>query len=70
MATITARISDQDKTEFEAFCASVGLNTSVAVNLYVKAVLRGKRIPFEIVSPQEPVPSAECSAKAAPAREA
>lgn len=48
LATITARVDAQDKAAFDAFCSQVGLNTSMAMNLFVKAVLREKRIPFEI----------------------
>ena len=48
LSTITARVDSTDKTNFDAFCNSVGLTTSSAVNLFVKAVLREGRIPFEI----------------------
>lgn len=47
-ATITARVDVRDKIDFDAFCSNVGLNTSTAINLFVKAVLRENRIPFEI----------------------
>ena len=53
-ATITARVDEHDKMDFDAFCANVGLNTSVAINLFVKAVLREKRIPFEITQSADP----------------
>ena len=43
-ATITARVDAQDKAAFDAFCSNVGLNTSTAINLFVKAVLRERRI--------------------------
>lgn len=48
LSTLTARVDEADKISFDAFCSSVGLNTSVAINLFVKAVLRERRIPFEI----------------------
>ena len=48
LSTLTARIDEKDKISFDAFCSSVGLTSSAAINLYVKAVLREKRIPFEI----------------------
>lgn len=54
MTTLTARVDQKDKLDFDKFCANVGLNTSTAINLFVKAVLREKRIPFEIV--QSPAP--------------
>ncbi|MCD7980766.1 MAG: type II toxin-antitoxin system RelB/DinJ family antitoxin [Clostridiales bacterium] len=47
-ATITARVDERDKARFDSFCSHVGLNTSAAINLFVKAVLRENRIPFEI----------------------
>ena len=54
LATITARVDEQDKASFDAFCSSVGLNTSTAINLFVKAVLRQNRIPFEITRNTDP----------------
>ena len=48
LSTLTARVDEKDKISFDAFCSSVGLTSSAAINLYVKAVLREKRIPFEI----------------------
>lgn len=54
LATITARIDERDKANFDAFCSNVGLNTSTAVNLFVKAVLRENRIPFEITQASDP----------------
>jgi addiction module RelB/DinJ family antitoxin len=43
---------DEDiKKRFDAFCADAGMNASVAVNLFARAVLREKRIPFEITGP-------------------
>ena len=47
-ATITARLDENDTARFDAFCSNVGLTTSGAINLFVKAVLRENRIPFEI----------------------
>ena len=54
LSTITARVDEQDKICFDAFCASVGLNTSTAINLFVKTVLRQNRIPFEITQNSDP----------------
>ena len=52
--TITVRVDARDKVDFDAFCSNVGLNTSTAINLFVKAVLREKRIPFEIMQAPDP----------------
>ena len=48
LSTLTARVDEHDKLEFDNFCSSVGLTSSAAINIYVKTVLREKRIPFEI----------------------
>lgn len=54
LSTLTARVDSQDKIDFDSFCSSVGLNTSTAINLFVKAVLRENRIPFEISQKTDP----------------
>ena len=53
-ATITARVDANDKSKFDNFCANVGINTSTAINMFVKAVLRENRIPFEIAQTPDP----------------
>ena len=47
-STITIRIDEQDKADFDAFCTAVGLNTSAALMLFIKTVLRENAIPFKI----------------------
>lgn len=49
-ALMSVRIDADLKKEFDNFCTEVGLNSSAAVNLFVRAVLREKRIPFEITN--------------------
>lgn len=46
--TFSVRIVINDKKCFEKFCKSAGLNVSTAVNLFVKAVIKNQRIPFQI----------------------
>lgn len=53
-ATLTARVDARDKLDFDAFCSNVGINTSTAINMFVKAVLRENRIPFEIAQNPDP----------------
>lgn len=48
--TLSVRMDENVKKQFDAFCNEVGMNTSVAINLFAKAVLREKRIPFEITT--------------------
>lgn len=47
-ATISARVDSTDKSAFDAFCADVGISSSAAINMFIKAVLREHRIPFAI----------------------
>ncbi|WP_322171272.1 type II toxin-antitoxin system RelB/DinJ family antitoxin [Acutalibacter caecimuris] len=49
-ALMSIRMDADLKKEFDGFCAQVGLNSSVAVNMFVRTVLREKRIPFEITN--------------------
>ncbi len=53
LSTISARIETKDKERFDKFCKEVGLSTSSALNLFVKAVLRENRIPFDVAA-QDP----------------
>lgn len=46
--TLNVRVDANDKKSFEQFCNSVGMNVSTAVNMFIKAVLREQKIPFEI----------------------
>ena len=48
--TLNVRVDANDKKNFEQFCSSVGMNVSTAVNMFIKAVLREKKLPFEVKS--------------------
>ena len=52
--TISARVDSSDKIKFDNFCSNVGINTSTAINMFVKAVLRENRIPFELTQTADP----------------
>ena len=45
---LSIRVDEQDKKNFETFCNQTGMNISVAVNMFIKAVLREQKLPFEI----------------------
>jgi DNA-damage-inducible protein J len=45
------------KKRFDAFCADAGMNATVAVNMFARAVLREKRIPFAITGSDDPFSS-------------
>ena len=46
---LSVRVNKTDKKNFENFCSEVGMNVSVAVNMFIKAVLRDNKLPFEVV---------------------
>ena len=51
---LSVRMDESVKRRFDAFCSNAGMNASVAVNLFVRAVIREKRIPFDIVGNDDP----------------
>jgi len=40
------------KRQLDVFCAEVGMNTSTAINLFAHAVIRDRKLPFEIAVPR------------------
>ena len=50
LTTMSIRVDENDKRRFDDFCNQTGLNASVAVNMYIKAVLRDNCIHFEITA--------------------
>lgn len=46
--SLSVRIGTEDKKLFEYFCEQTGLNVSVAINMFIKAVIREQKIPFEV----------------------
>lgn len=47
---LNIRVDADDKKSFEKFCSNVGMNVSTAINMFIKAVLREQKLPFEIRS--------------------
>ena len=47
-ATLSIRVDSDDKKKFETFCSETGMNVSVAVNMFMKKVIREQKIPFEV----------------------
>jgi DNA-damage-inducible protein J len=45
---LNVRVDENLKKNFDEFCASVGMNASVAVNIFMRTVTRERRIPFAI----------------------
>ena len=47
-STISIRVDQTLKKRFDALCEAFGLSATAAFNIFMKAVVREKRIPFEI----------------------
>lgn len=59
VSTIITKVDEDDKRNFSEFCSSVGLNVSSAINIFIKTVIREKRIPFMISQNADPFYSPE-----------
>ena len=60
---LSVRMDEHIKRRFDAFCADAGMNASVAVNLFVRAVIRDKKIPFHITGNDDPFYSVKNQAR-------
>jgi len=47
---LNVRMDEDVKNALEDFCQDVGMNVSVAVNMFAKAVIREQRLPFEVTT--------------------
>ena len=54
-ATISIRVDQTLKKKFDMLCEIFGISTTAAFNIFMKAVVREKRIPFEIRAGNEEV---------------
>jgi len=61
--TLSIRMDSDIKKRFDAFCADVGMNATVAVNMFARAVLREQRIPFVIAGGEDPFYSTKNQAR-------
>ena len=48
--TFSVRMEERLKRQFEGLCQEFGMNMATAIHVFVKAVVRERRIPFEISS--------------------
>ena len=53
MAVINIRVNDEVKKEAETIFKSLGLNMSVAMNLFLKKCINEKGIPFDLKIPNK-----------------
>ena len=49
-STFSVRMDENLKKQFDALCADFGMNATTAFNVFARAVVRERRIPFEIVA--------------------
>lgn len=52
--TLNVRMDSQLKKQFEDLCCDFGMTPSTAVNVFARALVRERRIPFEIAAPRDP----------------
>ena len=60
---MTVRMDNQQKAQFDKLCEQFGMSANTAINIFVKAVIRSKSIPFSIQAINEE--EDEVTAKAA-----
>lgn len=51
-ATFSVRMDETLKKQFDGLCQEFGMNSSTAINVFARAVVRQRKIPFEISSPE------------------
>ena len=49
-ATFSVRMDETLKNQFDTLCQDFGMNMTTASNVFARAVVRERRIPFEIAS--------------------
>ncbi len=47
---ITMRAEPSVKASFEAICKEIGISVNAALNIFVKRVIRDRKIPFEVAA--------------------
>lgn len=48
--TLSVRMDSDVKKQLDDLCADVGMTTSTAVNMFAKAFIRERRLPFDVVA--------------------
>lgn len=51
-ATFSVRMDETLKKQFDGLCQEFGMNASTAINIFARAVVRQRKIPFEISAPE------------------
>ena len=48
--TLSVRMDMDVKSQLDALCADVGMTNSTAINMFAKAFIRERRLPFDVVA--------------------
>ena len=54
-ATFSVRMDETLKRQFDKLCSDFGMTASTAINVFARAVVRERKIPFEIASPDSEI---------------
>lgn len=57
-SAVTVRIDSEMKSQFDKLCEEFGMSVNTAFNIFVNAVVRSRKIPFEIKAAKTESPSA------------
>ena len=52
--TLNVRMDSSLKEQFDSLCADMGMTASTAVTVFVKKLVRERRIPFEVAASPDP----------------
>ena len=52
--TFSVRMDSEVKKQLDDFCEQVGMSSATAFNMFARAVLREKRLPFEVTTESDP----------------
>ena len=55
ITTFSVRMERSLKSQFDALCSDFGMNASTAFNIFARAVVRERKIPFNIYSPEQKI---------------
>jgi DNA-damage-inducible protein J len=51
---VTVRVDEETKRDFDFFCDNVGINITTAFNMFIKATLRTRQLPFIVTDIETP----------------
>lgn len=53
--TFSVRMDESIKQQFDTLCSQFGMNASTAINIFARAVVYQRRIPFDITAPENEI---------------